>query len=793
MLSEVDGGDQVYLVEKMNFILQTAMIHTTVKSLVQLRSIAPLLFMKIYCAFYGPVLGMIHHPSASDHHKNNMVIFLSAMRERFSSHFLDKINAHQIVDGSVHALEVVVDMLYGACQHTAALQEKQARNSNNVDKIDKDIVEDFRKVKDTAQNLKSNKVIKKYFTKQREENSKYIPPDIKVLMDRLIVLENLNQSLPQEELAKAKKKKNKTTLKKKPQLRSGRAKCYKPLFQGRKPSFCSPGVHRTSADTEKLNEEYKSEKEVQEQNETFNNDGDSFDNLDLLYDNEKLGNEMSEECNSMDLLYESEKPNNITESNENSPINNREAIIEAERRESVNEHIAPKVGKEHYDDEDAKNDDPPLHTQVSDGGSFDKSCEKSNCADTNINILLVPILSRGGVVSYRSPFEREEYHYHNSAMSPSSKPITMPKRPHSANSYKHCKNKKLSKLQVKMACDESAEGARANDDEYVYDANTGRKVSKQDLINMQQIQDDMLKKYNKMLEKKNAPPVVPVVASYPNFTTEASVRIFNEKMEKIREKLSKEKESPTKESNHHHLEAQHLGIYKYLEECDILISVESCCNCDCHQTSLRHSEGEYVSKANSTLRHAVQVLYDLRPSVRIGICRINVNSTNKRLYHVSNTRIGAFEIQVAYKDSAGFISYDLLHSKLMSTRWPSKTVVEKRLKAFLTKQKMQYMPTTQTNGANEQDSMASSRHSGRWSDLFHNDDNKVENKSLVCNSAGWDELSISQKEWNYPPESESVPIWIINWKDCDDDEGNCTLRTHNITMDRPEGDIDMQT
>ena len=53
------------------------------------------------------------------------------------------------------------------------------------------------------------------------------------------------------------------------------------------------------------------------------------------------------------------------------------------------------------------------------------------------------------------------------------------------------------------------------------------------------------------------------------------------------------------------------------------------------------------------------------------------------IFYVVGSRIGAFEVQIAYRNSKNELQLDLLHSKLVTRRWPSKTVLEKRIRAFV--------------------------------------------------------------------------------------------------------------
>lgn len=65
--------------------------------------------------------------------------------------------------------------------------------------------------------------------------------------------------------------------------------------------------------------------------------------------------------------------------------------------------------------------------------------------------------------------------------------------------------------------------------------------------------------------------------------------------------------------------------------------------------------------------------------------RFKADVTPKSRQTDVDSRIGAFEIQVAYKSPSGVIHPEILHSKLWSRRWPSKSVLEKRLQSFFSK------------------------------------------------------------------------------------------------------------
>jgi hypothetical protein len=107
---------------------------------------------------------------------------------------------------------------------------------------------------------------------------------------------------------------------------------------------------------------------------------------------------------------------------------------------------------------------------------------------------------------------------------------------------------------------------------------------------------------------------------------------------------------------------------------DLVIAIEHCCSCECHASSLRHDPLKYSGTANSFLQHMAAVVSIHRYRVRCGVIRLNI---------YKESRIGAFEIYVAFRDRTGKLTWKMLHSKLESKLWPSKKVVEKHFLDFL--------------------------------------------------------------------------------------------------------------
>lgn len=130
---------------------------------------------------------------------------------------------------------------------------------------------------------------------------------------------------------------------------------------------------------------------------------------------------------------------------------------------------------------------------------------------------------------------------------------------------------------------------------------------------------------------------------------------------------------------------RNFASYSKLEYLDLVVSIEHCHNCASHNVTLRHKAGEYIKNANTFLRSLAQIMHDCNLGARVGVTRFDTHIAPKGSHTDADSRIGAFEIQIAYKNASGNISYELLHSKLATTRWPSRNVVEKRLRAFLSK------------------------------------------------------------------------------------------------------------
>ena len=130
---------------------------------------------------------------------------------------------------------------------------------------------------------------------------------------------------------------------------------------------------------------------------------------------------------------------------------------------------------------------------------------------------------------------------------------------------------------------------------------------------------------------------------------------------------------------------QVFGAYQKLDQLDMVFSAEHCWNCEHHNTHTRHDPQVYCAQSEKFLRILSQTAHECRVQARVGVCRLQADVKPTSKMSDKDSRMGACELQVAFRSASGAISVEVLHSKLVSQRWPSKSVVEKRLLAFMSK------------------------------------------------------------------------------------------------------------
>ena len=183
----------------------------------------------------------------------------------------------------------------------------------------------------------------------------------------------------------------------------------------------------------------------------------------------------------------------------------------------------------------------------------------------------------------------------------------------------------------------------------------------------------------------NSRPTSPVKAEYPSKSISGDVDKWLQRMRRDR---YGERKPPPKVEDVPMPEPRFFAAYQKLEDRDLVITIEHCFNCQHHNVTTRHKQDDYVNNSSSFLRALAQMAHESGVCARVGVSRFKANVTEKCSTSDSDSRIGAFEIQVAYKTPNGKVVPKILHSKLMTRCWPSKNVLEKRFRAFIASAKV---------------------------------------------------------------------------------------------------------
>lgn len=126
--------------------------------------------------------------------------------------------------------------------------------------------------------------------------------------------------------------------------------------------------------------------------------------------------------------------------------------------------------------------------------------------------------------------------------------------------------------------------------------------------------------------------------------------------------------------------------------------------------------------------------------MRLGIIRFRANVTPRSKISDENSRIGAFEIQVAYRDDTGYISPEIIHSKLAARKWPSASVVEKRLRIWLGS-----LPVPTMENVDDGASYSDSAIEGLGG-------------SYPVGAGPWAETVLAESSWVYPSHGFASPV-----------------------------------
>jgi hypothetical protein len=211
----------------------------------------------------------------------------------------------------------------------------------------------------------------------------------------------------------------------------------------------------------------------------------------------------------------------------------------------------------------------------------------------------------------------------------------------------------------------------------------------------------------------SSPSPLPLRGRYPNQRLKTSTQQYVNKMAELREVTMCRGVG---------LVPRELPIYSLMETLDIVISAEHCHNCTHHTTTLRHKASEYVSHATIALQHLTHIVHSLRPCARVGVVRFSIADPG---------RLGALEVQVAFRNSRGDILKKVIFSKLQAQRWPTKSTLEKRFTSFY-----HTLGIQQTSDSH-----------GELYDTYSDD---VMGRYPV-GTGDWSEVPISSPSWSYSP------------------------------------------
>ena len=159
-----------------------------------------------------------------------------------------------------------------------------------------------------------------------------------------------------------------------------------------------------------------------------------------------------------------------------------------------------------------------------------------------------------------------------------------------------------------------------------------------------------------------------------------------------------------------------------IESSDFVITIEHCHECELHNSlSLRHDPNKYLNLANHYLRLISSLIHSFSLTVRLGVVRVPI---------ISLEHVGAFEINVLYRNKEGILKVSCLHSKLKLLQWPSKSKVEDNLKIFLSDARLTVYESNY------------STYSGTCT-------NNATFKPYPVGFGRWTETSIFNKDWSY--------------------------------------------
>jgi len=633
-ISDAHSADEITL-GKANLVLKAAGLNASLITIEQLKFTAPVIFVKIYEAFFEEKIpGINYSPSCRDEHCHNAELIARSLEERFKYQFLQRVTGAAIIQGDKFSIESIIDLFYGVTQKNIT------HKSTRYDHAEDD--DEMRRLSSSRDQNASSQTIKKYYQSQKRYPN-VIPGELKILMDRVSFLENK--------------------------------------------------LHGTGDGMENVSNSKKKSKKKKRRNKSHSeNIMDDDDNIPYI------------ENDDASVTSAGHSPGGHNDdsgplTSRSRPSTSKRAIFDNIKRQR-RPTSAPLGGR-------------PTAQKTKSPGRKIKYKTSSALRDKEVADKLCPDAPTLDELN------------------------------------------KLYKEEMALKAEE-AKKKREREEEfdkmYTYDTLTGRKLL---ITEMEQLALKRERQAKKKQEREdqsrgvkastpkesydyNEAPPAPTRPEWPGHRTQTSVEDYVVKQAKIRVPEPVEK-YPT-------LCTQNFAAYRFMENLDIVISVEHCCNCSFHAMSLRHKPDEYVAHANTVLKDLAQTCHQFHPCARVGVVRFNANITKKSRESDVNSRIGALEVQVAFKNNKGVVTPELIYSKLKSRRWPSKSVLNQKLKTFLSGQDLQIYE------ADEAD--------------CYDDHETNGNQTYPVGTGDWDDTPLSGASWQYGhpgTENTKFPVqWVFD-------------------------------
>jgi hypothetical protein len=216
-----------------------------------------------------------------------------------------------------------------------------------------------------------------------------------------------------------------------------------------------------------------------------------------------------------------------------------------------------------------------------------------------------------------------------------------------------------------------------NGEEYTYDLN-GRRIllsqaqlAAEERRRMMEAMGAILMLQTSEMEYTSKPrrpssaPSSPVryQAQYPSKSIGANVGNWLKRMGHPKSS-SQQPAKPVEEHTKTEMQPRYFGAYEKMEALDLIFSIEYCHSCECHNTTTRHKAEEYFQKTSSYCQLLAEMSHQLGVSARVGVTRIKADVSNN-IAGAASSRVGAFEIQVAFKSTSDRVTPTILHSKIL--------------------------------------------------------------------------------------------------------------------------------